>query len=142
VILMTVWGLVVHKSPVALTPSLLWIPVLLALLLVMATGLGLFLACANLFLRDVKYIVQVMLQFGIFFSLVFFKYSELGPAGKLFLLNPVAPLLEGLRTAVVGGAIDPMLYPYLAYSATVALVGFAASCVIFERAEYLFAEYV
>ena len=140
-LLLGVWGVVAGKAPVALTPALLWAPLLLAVLVLMAGGLGLFLASANLFLRDVKYIVQVMLQFGIFFSLVFLKYSELGRWGKLLLLNPVAPLLEGMRTAVVDGRLDPTLWPYLGYSAAVAVVCLIAACAVFDRAESMFAEY-
>ena len=130
------------QPPIAVGWSLLWVPVLLAMLVFLAAGLGLFLACANLFLRDVKYIVQVVLQFGIFFSLVYFTYEELGQWGWILLINPVAPILEGLRTAAIDGAIDPTLLPWLGYSAVVTLVGFMAACAIFERAEYLFAEYI
>lgn len=142
-LILLIWSLIAHQDPIAITPALLLAPLLLGLLIIMAAGLGLFLSCANLFLRDVKYIVQVVLQFGVFFSLVFFKYTELpGGWGKWFLLNPVAPILEALRTAVIDGAIDPYLYPYLAWSAAVALIGFVAACYVFDRAEYLFAEYV
>src|SRR3972149_500293 len=35
---------------------LLWLPVLLILLILLTLGLGMFLACGNLFFRDVKYI--------------------------------------------------------------------------------------
>src|SRR3989304_4632399 len=34
----------------------LWLPVLLLLLILLTTGLGMFLACVNLFYRDVKYL--------------------------------------------------------------------------------------
>ncbi len=129
-------------SPVTVSWSLLLVPVLLVIMVLMASGLGLFLACANLFLRDVKYIVQVLLQFGIFFSLVYFTYEELGDWGWILLINPVAPILEGLRTVVIDGAVDPYLWPWLGYSTIVTLAGAMAASVIFERAEYLFAEYI
>lgn len=129
-------------SPIVLGWQLLWVPVLLGLLIFMAAGLGLMLSCANLFLRDVKYIVQVLLQFGIFFSLVYYTYTELGDWGWILLLNPVAPLLEAMRTVVIDGQLDPYLWPWVGYSTAVATVGFVGACVFFERAEYLFAEYV
>lgn len=137
----TGWVSMDPRPPVAFTPWLLLAPALLATLVLLAGSLGLILACANLFLRDVKYIVQVLLQFGIFFSLVYFKVSELGRWGVLMLVNPVAPLLEGLRMAVVEGAIDPSLWPWLAYSVAVALGLFYLSLYVFDRAEHLFAEY-
>ena len=127
---------------VVFSPQLLLVPVFLGTLVVLAAGLGLALSCANLFFRDVKYIVQVLLQFGIFFSLVFFQYDELGSWGWVLLINPVAPLLEGLRMVVVDGTIEPFLWYWLGYSAAVAFIGFYVACEVFEHAEYLFAEFV
>lgn len=130
------------ESPgVVISWNLLLLPVILFILLCLATGIGLFLAAANLFFRDVKYIVQVMLQFGLFFSLVFFTYTELGNYGWIFLLNPVAPLLESIRCIVVEGAIDPFLWPWLGYSTIAALLAILLGSIFFEKAEYLFAEY-
>lgn len=129
-------------SPVVFSSGLMWVPVLLGILLLMSTGLGLILSCANLFFRDVRYIVQVLLQYGIMFSLVYFSYEELGQWGWVLLVNPVAPLLEGIRTACLDGSIDPFLWPWLGYSAFVATIGFFAACTIFDRAEHLFAEYI
>ncbi len=141
----------------ALSPALGWVPLLLVLLIAFTAGTCLFLSCANLFLRDVKYIVQVLLTFGIFFTPVIYDPSLLGPAGaKLVMLNPIAPLLEGLRLAVFHGhsLLEPYVVArngvevltwapwYLGYSAAWALGGLSVAAVIFHRAELLFAEYV
>src|SRR4029078_9948944 len=89
---------------VRVSPALLWVPVLALLLYFFPAGVALFLSCANLFFRDVKYIVQVLLTFGIFFTPVLFEPAMLGPTlGTLAMLNPLAPLLEGLRLSVVAG---------------------------------------
>jgi ABC-type polysaccharide/polyol phosphate export permease len=138
--------------------GLLWVPLLAVLILMFTAATALFISCANLFFRDVKYIVQVLLTFGIFFTPVFFEprmFGELG--GRLMLLNPLAPLLEGLRLSIVhghnlvtplvtagaNGASFPTWSPwYLAYSAAWAIIGLIASALIFHRAEAVFAEYV
>ena len=84
--------------------SFAWIPLLLLLLVLFTTGVSLFLSCANLFFRDVKYIVQVVLMFGIFFTPIFFEPAMLGPRGAhLAMLNPLTGILEGLRLSVVDG---------------------------------------
>jgi ABC-type polysaccharide/polyol phosphate export permease len=132
--------------------------VLLALLILFTAAACLALSCANLFFRDVKYIVQVLLTFGIFFTPVFFEprmFGQLG--GRLMLLNPLAPLLEGLRLSIVhghnlatplvttaaNGASFPAWSPwYLVYSAAWAVLGLVASALMFHRAEAVFAEYV
>jgi len=133
----------------------LWAPVLLILLIAFTAGSALVVSCANLFFRDVKYIVQVLLSFGIFFTPVFFEPAMLGARGaRLVMLNPLSPILEGLRLAVVrqhnlfepmalaaNGAIvwDPM---YLALSALWAVGGFLFASLLFHRSEFVFAEYV
>jgi len=96
-------------GPVVVSWNLLWIPLILMVLVVMAVGMGLILSAANLFFRDVKYIVQVLLQFGIFFSLVYISYDELGRFGWVMLFNPVAPLLEAIRVIVVKGGVDAQI---------------------------------
>ena len=88
----------------ALHPSFVWVPLLLLLLVFFTTGVSLFLSCANLFFRDVKYIVQVVLMFGIFFTPIFFEPAMLGPAAPCSSrVNPLTGILEGLRLAVVDG---------------------------------------
>ncbi len=129
-------------TAIVVTWHYLWLPVLLMLLVVMAVGFGFFFSCTNLFMRDVRYIVQVSLQYGVFFSLVFLTYEEFGRFGHLFLYNPVAPVLESIRTIITRGQINADLLPYLVYSAvfTICLLTFALR--FFNRSEPLFAEYV
>ena len=137
---------------VGLSTGLLWAPVLLALLFLFTVAASLFLSCANLFYRDVKYIVQILLMFGIFFTPVFFEPWMLGShLAQLAMWNPIAPILEGLRLAVVNGhnLLTPLVSPsgiqewspsYLAYSAVLTAVALAASATLFHRAEFRFAE--
>jgi len=137
--------------------AVLWVPLLAALIFCVTAGAALFLGCANLFFRDVKYIVQVMLTFGIFFTPVFFEPRMFGPLGaRLMMLNPLAPLLEGLRLSVVEGhnLLQPLVIAgkkgavvawspwYLAYGAAWAVLGLLVSVVVFHRTEGKFAEYV
>ena len=123
--------------------SLLWVPVLLVLLIGFTTACSLFLSCANLFYRDVKYIVQVLLTFGIFFTPVFFEPAMFGARGAtIAMVNPMSPLLEGLRLAVTAGhnlleplsttmasgAVVTVWSPwYLMYACFVTLFGLSAA---------------
>ena len=135
----------------------LWAPLLLAILIAITAGSSLIISCANLFFRDVKYIVQVLLSFGIFFTPVFFEPEMFGPTGaRLMMLNPLAPILEGLRLSVVydhsllatlvaTGHKGPILVwtPwYLAMSAAWGLVLLLGGLLFFHRSEAKFAEYV
>jgi ABC-type polysaccharide/polyol phosphate export permease len=52
----------------------------------------------------VKYLVQALLTFGIFVTPIFFEPSMFGALGaQLMMLNPLAPLLEGIRLSLVAG---------------------------------------
>jgi homopolymeric O-antigen transport system permease protein len=117
---------------------LLWVPLLLVLLIALTAGTGILLACANLFFRDVKYIVEVVLTYGIFFTPVFYSAKMLGKWGTLLLLNPVGPILEGLRDTIILHQ-SPNL-AWLGYSAAWALIGSLLTWKIFQRAEGYFAE--
>jgi lipopolysaccharide transport system permease protein len=128
--------LVAARSGLSL--ELLWLPLLLGALLVIATSLAILLSAASLFLRDVKYLVEVFLTFAIFFTPVFYETSLFGKYAPLLLLNPVSPLLEGI-SAVVVHQTSPSL-PWVAYSCAVAAVLFMLSLVSFKRLEPYFAE--
>ncbi len=139
------------------TLAALWALPVLVTLLAFTAGAALFLSCANLFFRDVKYLVQVLLTFGIFFTPVLFEPAMFGALGaKLLMLNPLAPLLEGLRLSVTEG--HPLLRSlevigrdgqsilawspwYLLYSAAWAFGGLVFSLLMFRRASSRFAEF-
>lgn len=139
------------------SPALLWVIPLVLLLVVFTTAVCLFLACSNLFYRDVKYLVQVLLTFGIFFTPVLFEAGMLGEkAGRVIMLNPLAPIIEGFRLAVVeghnlllplaaasGGGSGDLWSPwYLLWSTVAAIVGLTLAISMFRRLSFLFAEFV
>jgi lipopolysaccharide transport system permease protein len=117
---------------------LVWTPVLLLTMVLLATGIGMIVSAASLFFRDVKYIIEVLLTFGIFFTPVFYEVSMLGDKGKWLLLNPLAPILEGLSASVVNHQ-SPALSSF-AYSLGFSLVTFFAGFVFFKHLEPAFAE--
>jgi ABC-type polysaccharide/polyol phosphate export permease len=130
--------LTLAATRVGVSVYLLWVPVLLLLLICLSAGLGILLACANLFFRDVKYLVEVVLTYGIFFTPVFYSARALGKWGVLLMFNPVGPILEGLRSTVILHQ-SPEL-GWLAYSAAWAVLGLVSSWAIFKRSETSFAE--
>jgi len=118
--------------------QLLWVPVLLVILVLLALAIGTMVSAAGLFFRDVKYIVEVFLTFGIFFTPVFYDVDFFGKRGALLLLNPVAPVLESLRSVIVLHRAPDL--NWLLYSAIFAIVATVLAYTFFKKLEPAFAE--
>lgn len=117
---------------------LLLVPYFMICLILFTSGLGLLLAAANLFFRDVKYVVEIILMFGVFFTPVFYKAATFGRFKVLLMLNPVGSILEGINDAVV---LHQMPDPLWTLYALVASVGtFWIGIQVFHRTESQFAE--
>ena len=117
---------------------LLWTPVLLLTMVLLATGIGMIVSAASLFFRDVKFIVEVLLTFGIFFTPVFYDVGMFGDKGKWLLLNPAAPILDGFSASIARHQSPDL--PWLAYSFSFALVALLGGYVFFKHLEPAFAE--
>ena len=125
---------------VGVSVQLLWVPFLLLELFVLATGIGLLVSAAGLFFRDVKYLVEVFVTFAIFFTPVFYEASMFGDWGRLLMLNPVGPILEGLAATIVYHRPPPV--GWLAYSGVASAAMIAVGSLSFRRLEPYFAQYV
>ncbi len=117
---------------------LAWIPFLMLAIIVFAAGIGMIVSAASLFFRDVKYLVEILLTFGIFFTPVFYDVSMFGDKGKWLMLNPVAPLLDGLSAAVARHQSPNLLW--IAYSSAIALLVLVGGYAFFKHLEPAFAE--
>jgi lipopolysaccharide transport system permease protein len=120
------------------SPYLAWAPVLLFTTVLLATGIGMVVAAASLYFRDVKFIVEVFLTFGIFFTPVFYDVGMLGEKGKWLLLNPISPILDGFGACVARHQSPDLLW--FAYSLGFALVTLLGGYVFFKHLEPGFAE--
>jgi lipopolysaccharide transport system permease protein len=129
-----------------------WLLLTILLLVLFTTAVVLCAACANVYFRDVKHVVQLVSSFGIFFSPVFLDLDAFGPRGvRMMALNPLTGLFEGARLALVEGhdLSVPIINglgavswspTYLAWSAVCAIVGVVCSMVIFRRSSLGFAD--
>lgn len=132
-----------------------WAVPLFVLFLMFTTGMALLLSCANLFFRDVKYIVQVILNFGVFATPIFFEPYMLGPKGaRIMMALPLSPFIEGLNVSIVQGhgLLDTVTRTtargsvlawspwYLAYAAGTAVVTLVIGAWVFRHYSGKFAE--
>ena len=125
---------------IGISIHLLWVPLLIIFLFFLTAGFSLLAACGALFFRDIKYIVDVLLTFGIFFTPVFYDAGMFKEWKTLLLLNPMGAILENINTVVILHQAPD--FNWLIYAGIWAIGGFILSWVIFKKAEPLFAEYI
>jgi ABC-2 type transport system permease protein/lipopolysaccharide transport system permease protein len=130
--------MIYYQVPVA--PTLLALPALLLIQVCFTAGIALVISMANLYLRDVKYIFEMILTFWMFATSVVYPVSLVGgKLGVLLQLNPMTPIIEGYRYVILQGVLPPLLP--LAGAAAIAVVTLLVGWLVFHRAEYQFAEF-
>jgi len=120
------------------TFAALWAVPLILMLVMFTAGLALLLSAANLFFRDVKYIVEILLTYAIFFTPVLYDAAMLGKWRPLIMLNPVAPILEGLADSLVHGRTPDL--QWTAYSFGMSAAALSVGYWLFKQLEPKFAE--
>lgn len=116
-----------------------FLPVILAVHVLLTGAFALFLAMANLFFRDVKYVFEVVIVVAMFSTSAVYPPDKLqGHLGTLIAANPMTIIIEAYRGVILYGQMPPLV-PF-ALTALVAVVLFAWSWLVFHRAEFRFAE--
>jgi lipopolysaccharide transport system permease protein len=126
-----------------LVPSVrsLFLPLFLLLTLIVALGVGLWLAAFNVRFRDVKYLVPFLVQFWMFGTPLLYPASKIPEKWQmLYGLNPMVGVLEGFRWCVLGTGKGPG--DMFAVSVAAALVIFVGGLLYFARTEKRFADLV
>ena len=124
---------IVPSSAIFLLPAVLLVHV------AFTTAVGLLLAMANLFYRDVKYLFELVLTVWMFASSVLYPLDFIGGhLGTVIRLNPMTWIIDGYRAALLNVPFhNPLGF---AVVAAASLAFLAVAWLIFHRAEYQFAE--
>lgn len=133
---------VITDPRVSISRHLVLLPLVLVIQLFLAAGLALIVSMANLFFRDVKYLMTFVLQFWFFGTNIGYQFHfEHHPALKwLIQLNPMVGILNAYRDCLMGHPLNDPLG--LATAAILALIVFVGGWRMFHEAEFKFAEYV
>jgi ABC-type polysaccharide/polyol phosphate export permease len=114
-----------------------YVPLLLLVLLAFVIGVSLASSITLVYMRDLRFAVPLILQFGIFVTPVAYNAEVVaGTPTKMMIystLNPLVPVIDGLRRCILYGQA-PQWWPLLggACTSTVLLV---AGFMIFKRLE-------
>ena len=95
-------------------PALLGYAVLsMAIVIVYGTALALLLGAVNVYLRDVQYLVEIFLMWGMWTAPIVYYWSFVTPhlhrawAERLYLANPITQAVLGFQRAFWVGGTDP-----------------------------------
>lgn len=114
--------------------KLLILPMYLALAVLTAMGVGLWLATLAVKFRDVAYAVEHLLQVAMYLTPVVYPASMVPEAWRgLYMLNPMAQVVEGFRWALVGAGQAPDLNTLIVWGIVLVLLFSGAH--LFRRTE-------
>jgi lipopolysaccharide transport system permease protein len=126
---------------VAISPSIWQLVPIVLVLTCWAFALAMIFSAAQVRWRDVGMAVPLLVQLWMFASPVIYPLSAV-PTGwrTWYLLNPMAGIISSFRDVLLRGRlVDPVP---LAYAAAITAVVFAASYLVFKRAEATMADVV
>jgi ABC-type polysaccharide/polyol phosphate export permease len=111
-----------------ITVSYLYLPLLMCLTVMLAAGVGLITSCAQVFFRDVRYLVEIGLLVWFYFSPVFYQISMVKQYSSkvfmIYMLNPLAALITLYRSIFQIGD------PFSAYVSPRYLIGTAVASIV------------
>jgi lipopolysaccharide transport system permease protein len=126
---------------IALSITVLWVPVLFTLQTLFALGIICFTSALNTHFRDIGHGMPLAMQLWMFVTPVAYPLSVVPQSLlPLYLLNPMASIIDGYRATILYGTAPNLLY--LGYGAAVTLALSAAGYFTFKRAERTFADVI
>jgi len=123
------------------TVMTLFLPLLVILMMLTASGVGMLLAALNANYRDIRYTLQFLVQFWMFASPVVYPVSMLPEKYHLiYAINPMAGVIEGFRSALLGTTAFPT--QMLLVSSFTSIIIFIIGALYFRQTERYFADVI
>jgi lipopolysaccharide transport system permease protein len=125
---------------VAVTWSLLLLPVFVALTVLLALGVGLLASASTVRYRDLKHALPFLIQLWLFASPVIYSSSAVPARWRgVYFANPLAGIIDGFRSALTGRAFD---WPAAGAAALITFALLVLSLYLFRRIEETFADVI
>lgn len=131
----------IKGTPIHINFVLLLLPVLLLIIAVMGLGFGIIISSMTTKYRDLTNLIGFGVQLWMYATPIIYPLSEIPAKYKFFILaNPMTPIVETFRYALLGkGSFDPL---YLAYSFGFTLILLIIGIVMFNKVEQSFMDVV
>ena len=131
--------MLLYRYPVGV--QLVWLPWLIGIELLFIISLGLLAAALNVFYRDIKYLVPLGVQLGMFVTPVIYSVSKVPERFRgWYMLNPMAVVIDGMRRVILQGQSPEFGVTLLSTGIVAALCLLAYA--YFKRVEVKFADLI
>ncbi len=125
---------------VPLGATVLWLPVMIATLMLGVLGVGVLMSAITVAYRDFRHVLPFLLRILFFLTPVLYPVVIVPERFRwLMALNPVSGTIGALRSAMLG---TPILYPDWLISSVVGASALIVGLMYFQRAERRFADIV
>ena len=119
----------------------LMLPVLIILMMLIASGAGMILAALNAKYRDIRYTIPFLMQFWMFATPIVYPVSLVPENYRMiYALNPMTGIIEGFRSALLGTVAFPT--EMVLFSFIISLVLFLSGLTYFKQVERYFADVI
>jgi len=119
---------------------LLW-PLLMVPLVLLALGMGMFLAAVNVRFRDIRYMLPFFINLWLFITPIIYPASIVPEAFRpLLALNPLTGIIEAFRAAMIPSR--PIDWSLLGISTATTCIIFTLASIYFRRTERTFADII
>ena len=126
---------------VALSLAAFWVIPLLLLQTTLIFGVISLTAAAHVYYRDIGHALPLVVQLWMFATPVAYPLSVIpGWLHPFYMLNPMAPIIDGYRRALILGATPDLVALGVSASITVVITAFAL--LVFKRAARTFADVI
>lgn len=131
--------LILYRVP--LGAPLLLMPLLLAIQILLTLGIVMFASALNVFFRDVRFVIPLALQLWMYATPIIYPVSLVPERFRpLYMLNPMAGLVEAYRATALQGALPN--WDYVGTAAAVSAMTFLLGYLFFKRVEGQFADII
>jgi lipopolysaccharide transport system permease protein len=128
-------------APLSIQAEVVFLPVVLLILAMMGLGAGLVVTSLTTRYRDLKFLLDTLIQLLMYVSPVLYPISLAeGAFRKLLLLNPLSAVLESIKYMFMG--VGLFSWSLLAYSAAFGWVLLVGGILVFNRTERNFIDTV
>ena len=131
--------MVFYKVPLTLT--ILILPVIIAPMMLLTMGIAMITASVNVFYRDVRFVVPLMLQVWMYATPIIYPISVVPDSfQKYYIVNPIAGLIDSFRAITIRGQWPN--WTFLLVAVVMSIVIFGIGYMYIKRVEWQFADLI